>query len=61
MINEPFITDAERPDLTVSAESKVGDLTVRELQAILGIEHGGELKEGKDESKDQNDKKHQKD
>jgi hypothetical protein len=33
---DPFITKAERPDLTVDLNAKVGDLTVRDLQSLLG-------------------------
>ena len=33
---DPFITKAERPDLTVNLNTKVGDLTVRDLQTLLG-------------------------
>ena len=36
MANEPFIDPQSRPDLTVDLNSKVGDLSVRQLSDILG-------------------------
>ena len=33
---DPFITKAERPDLTVVLDTKLGDLTVRDIQELLG-------------------------
>ena len=38
MAKEPFIGEGDRPDLTIDLEAKVGDLTVRELAIILGVE-----------------------
>jgi hypothetical protein len=38
MANEPFVGKEDRPDLTVNMEGKVGDLTVRELASILGVD-----------------------
>jgi len=74
MTEKPFIPDEDRPDLTVDLESKVGDLTVRDLAAILGLdpladvikdhkERAKDTKDSKDkkDSKDQPDQKQQKD
>lgn len=36
MAQEPFINPEERPDLTVDLNTRVGDLTVRQLSEILG-------------------------
>jgi hypothetical protein len=36
MAQEPFIGSENRPDLTIDLESRVGDLTVRQLSDILG-------------------------
>jgi hypothetical protein len=33
---QPFISSEERPDLTVDLDTRVGDLTVRQLSEILG-------------------------
>jgi hypothetical protein len=33
---QPFISQQERPDLTIDLNKKIGDLTVRELQTLLG-------------------------
>ena len=35
-VPEPFIGKEERPDLTIDLNKKVGDLTVRDLQTLLG-------------------------
>jgi len=73
MAEEPFISAGERPDLTIDLESRVGDMTVRQLSQLLGpgpqavkqiketlkIE-GKEAKEEKD-SKDHKDPKDTKD
>ncbi len=37
MAEKPFISQEERPNLSINLEGKVGDLTVRELGNILGI------------------------
>ena len=59
MAHEPFIAKEDRPDLTVDMEGKVGDLTIRELATILGVDPPGEIdnKEHKTDSKDQKDAK----
>jgi hypothetical protein len=36
MAEEPFISAGERPDLTIDLESRVGDMTVRQLSQLLG-------------------------
>ena len=36
MADQPFVSDEERPNLTVNMEGKVGDMTVRDLASILG-------------------------
>jgi hypothetical protein len=36
MAQEPFIDPEQRPDVTVDLDSRVGDLTVRQLSDILG-------------------------
>ena len=36
MAKEPFIGSEERPDLTLNLDSRLGDLTVRQLSQILG-------------------------
>jgi hypothetical protein len=36
MPEEPFIDPSQRPDLTIDLESRVGDITVRQLSEILG-------------------------
>jgi hypothetical protein len=38
MADQPFVTDEERPNLTVNMEGKVGDMTVRDLASILGAD-----------------------
>ena len=38
MAKEPFISQEERPNLTINLEGRVGDLTVRELASVLGID-----------------------
>lgn len=41
---EPFIAQDQRPDLTIDMNQKVGDLTVRDLSAILGPGAGQQAK-----------------
>ena len=36
MAEEPFISEEDRPDLTIDLEKNLGETTVRELQSILG-------------------------
>lgn len=61
MANEPFIAKEDRPDLTVDMEVKVGDLTIRELATILGIDPPAEIhKDNKTENKDNKDTKDRK-
>jgi len=38
MAKEPFISQEERPNLTINLEGKVGELTVRELASVLGFD-----------------------
>ena len=38
MAKEPFIGQENRPNLTINLEGRVGDLTVRELASVLGID-----------------------
>ena len=44
---EPFIKKNLRPDLEIDPDKKIGDLTVRELSAILGFDQGSEKKQSK--------------
>ena len=68
MANEPLIGDQDRPDLTIDMEGKVGDLTVRELTIILGVDPAAypknkrekELKDRLD-NKEARDRKYEKD
>lgn len=73
MTEEPFISAEERPDLTIDLDSRVGDMTVRQLSQLLGTTpqvvkqikeltklEGKESKEDKD-NKDHKDPKDQKD
>ena len=76
MAPEPFIDPSKRPDLTIDLESRVGDLTVRQLSEILGQtgaaakvpkdllkekELPSAAKEGKDPLKEHKDPKDSKD
>src|SRR5215470_2230166 len=76
MAPEPFIDPSKRPDLTIDLESRVGDLTVRQLSEILGQtgaaakvpkdllkekELPSAAKEGKDPLKEHKDPKDTKD
>jgi hypothetical protein len=61
LANGPLIGEQDRPDLTVEVERKVGDLTVRELATILGVDLEIELQEGGGKTKDQKDRKDRKD
>ena len=36
MAQEPFVSSEQRPELTVDVNTRVGDLTVRQLSEILG-------------------------
>jgi len=67
MVQEPFIDPSKRPDLTIDLESRVGDMTVRQLSEILGSvaakrkELPSLAKEGKDPLKEDKDSKDHKD
>src|SRR6266436_2759426 len=67
MVQEPFIDSSKRPDLTINLESRVGDITVRQLSEILGSaaakskELPSLAKEGKDPLKEDKDIKDHKD
>jgi hypothetical protein len=67
MVQEPFIDPSKRPDLTINLESRVGDITVRQLSEILGSaaakskELPSLAKEGKDPLKEDKDIKDNKD
>src|SRR5713101_1443817 len=67
MVQEPFIDPSKRPDLTIDLESRVGDITVRQLSEILGSaaakskELPSLAKEGKDPLKEDKDIKDHKD
>src|SRR4029453_16219414 len=67
MVQEPFIDPSKRPDLTINLESRVGDITVRQLSEILGSaaakskELPSSAKDGKDPLKEDKDIKDQKD
>src|SRR5579859_651980 len=41
---QPFAESGDRPDLTVNMESRVGDLTVRQLSDVLGQAGGTQAK-----------------
>ena len=41
MSDEPFIPDADRPDITVDLDKRVSEFTVRELTQILGTQGFG--------------------
>jgi len=38
MANEPLISKEDRPDLTIDLEGKLGNMTVRDLANILGVD-----------------------
>ena len=56
----PFIGSSDRPDLTIDLDARVGDMTVRQLAAILAPQRVGAwkpLKDLKDSRKDFKDGK----
>jgi hypothetical protein len=53
---QPFISQEQRPDLTIDLNRKVGDLTVRDLQTLLGSGASPKLKELAKEKEDLLDK-----
>src|SRR5262245_53193866 len=62
MSDEPFIASDDRPDLTLDLERNVVDLTVRELDSIIGVDPVMDvIKDHKDQSKDHKDSKDAKD
>jgi len=48
MAKEPFIEGSKRPDLTIDLESRVGDMTVRQLSEILGRVSSAKIKDAKE-------------
>jgi hypothetical protein len=49
---EPYIGQADRPEVRISPDAPIGELRVRDLVAILGLGTGKDFVDGKDWQKD---------